>query len=58
MHLVNHITKMSKNELNKYIRECENNSQNTVAELGDKRNTFMSTLKNGIAGTAMAHATY
>ena len=42
---MDHITKMSKNELNKYIREFENNSQNTVAELQDTKNTFMSNLK-------------
>ena len=42
---MDHITKMSKNELNKYIREFENNSHNTKAELGEKRNMFKSNLK-------------
>ena len=42
---MDHITKMSKNELNKYILEFNNNSQNTKAELEEKRNTFMSNLK-------------
>ena len=41
---MDHITKMSKNELKKYIREFEDNSQDTAAELKDKRNTFIGNL--------------
>ena len=37
---IDHITKMSKNELNKYIREFENNSHETKKELEEKRNMF------------------
>ena len=36
---------MSKNELNKYVREFNNNSHNTTAELEEKRNMFESNLK-------------
>ena len=42
---MDHITKMSTNELNKYIREFNNNSHSPKAELEEKRNTFMSNLK-------------
>ena len=42
---MDHITKMSKNELNKYILEFNNNSHDTKTELEEKRNNFMSNLK-------------
>ena len=42
---MDHITKMSKNELNKYILEFNNNSHDTKKKLEEKRNDFMSNLK-------------
>ena len=42
---MDHITKMSKNELNKNNREFNNNSHDTKKQLEDKRNDFMSNLK-------------
>ena len=36
-----HITKMSKNELNKYILEFNHKSHDTKKQLEDKRNAFM-----------------
>ena len=41
---MDHITRMSKNELNTYIQEFNNNSHNTKKQLDDKRNDFMNNL--------------